>query len=77
MQAGAHMVKLEGGGWTAETVRFLTERGVPCAPIWASRRRACMRWAATASRAATMPARNPAQHARELTQAGAAMLVLE
>ena len=29
MQAGAQMVKLEGGGWTPETVRFLTERGVP------------------------------------------------
>ena len=27
MQAGAHMVKLEGGGWTAEIVRFLVERG--------------------------------------------------
>jgi 3-methyl-2-oxobutanoate hydroxymethyltransferase len=34
MQAGAHMVKLEGGGWTTETVRFLTERGIPCAAIW-------------------------------------------
>ncbi len=33
MQAGAHMVKLEGGGWTTETVRFLVERGIPvCAP---------------------------------------------
>jgi 3-methyl-2-oxobutanoate hydroxymethyltransferase len=29
MQAGAHMVKLEGGGWTPDTVRFLTERGIP------------------------------------------------
>ncbi|CDG81157.1 3-methyl-2-oxobutanoate hydroxymethyltransferase [Janthinobacterium agaricidamnosum] len=29
MQAGAHMVKLEGGAWLAETVKFLTERAVP------------------------------------------------
>ncbi|NPC58166.1 3-methyl-2-oxobutanoate hydroxymethyltransferase [Caenimonas soli] len=29
MQAGAHMVKLECGGWTTDTVRFLTERGIP------------------------------------------------
>ncbi len=29
MQAGAQMIKLEGGGWTTETVRFLTERGIP------------------------------------------------
>lgn len=34
MQAGAQMVKLEGGAWLAETVRFLTERAVPvCAHI--------------------------------------------
>lgn len=29
MQAGAHMVKLEGGGWTVPIVRALTERGIP------------------------------------------------
>lgn len=29
MSAGAQMVKLEGGGWVAETARFLVERGVP------------------------------------------------
>lgn len=34
MQAGAHMVKLEGGAWLAETVRFLTERAIPvCAHV--------------------------------------------
>src|ERR1700719_3417889 len=34
MQQGAQMVKLEGGGWTAPTVRFLVERGVPvCAHL--------------------------------------------
>ncbi|HET9978618.1 MAG TPA: 3-methyl-2-oxobutanoate hydroxymethyltransferase [Burkholderiaceae bacterium] len=34
MQAGAHMVKLEGGGWTAPIVRYLVERGVPvCAHL--------------------------------------------
>lgn len=34
MQAGAHMVKLEGGGWTTETVRFLVARGIPvCAHL--------------------------------------------
>jgi len=34
MQAGAHMVKLEGGAFMAETTRFLVERGVPvCAHI--------------------------------------------
>ena len=34
MQAGAHMIKIEGGAWLADTVRFLTERGIPiCAHI--------------------------------------------
>jgi len=34
MQAGAKMVKLEGGGWLAPTVAFLVERGIPvCAHL--------------------------------------------
>lgn len=34
MRAGAHMVKLEGGAWLVETVRFMVERGIPvCAHI--------------------------------------------
>lgn len=35
MQAGAHMVKLEGGGdWMCETVQFLVARGIPvCAHL--------------------------------------------
>lgn len=34
MQAGAQMVKLEGGAWLAPTVKFLTERSVPvCAHL--------------------------------------------
>ena len=34
VKAGAHMVKLEGGGWTTETVRFISERGIPvCAHL--------------------------------------------
>lgn len=34
MQAGAQMVKLEGGGWLAPTVQMLVERGIPvCAHL--------------------------------------------
>ncbi len=34
MAAGAQMVKLEGGGWLAPTVEFLTQRGIPvCAHL--------------------------------------------
>ncbi|QJP73651.1 3-methyl-2-oxobutanoate hydroxymethyltransferase [Burkholderia glumae] len=32
MRAGAQMVKLEGGEWLADTVRFLVERAVPVCP---------------------------------------------
>ncbi|WMS89228.1 3-methyl-2-oxobutanoate hydroxymethyltransferase [Pleionea litopenaei] len=34
MQAGANMVKLEGGAWLSETIQGLTERGIPvCAHL--------------------------------------------
>lgn len=34
MRAGAHMVKLECGAWTAPALRFLVERGIPvCAHL--------------------------------------------
>ncbi|AZP13199.1 3-methyl-2-oxobutanoate hydroxymethyltransferase [Undibacterium parvum] len=34
MQAGAQMVKLEGGAWLAPTIQFLTERAIPvCAHL--------------------------------------------
>jgi len=34
MQVGAQMVKIEGGAWLADTVRFLTQRAVPvCAHV--------------------------------------------
>ena len=78
MQAGAHMVKLEGGGWTTETVRFLVERGVPvCAHLGLTPQsvHALGGWRVqgrTDESAATLQ-----RHAAELADAGAAMLVLE
>jgi 3-methyl-2-oxobutanoate hydroxymethyltransferase len=34
MQAGAHMVKVEGGAWLAPVIRQMTERGIPvCAHL--------------------------------------------
>ena len=78
MAAGAQMVKLEGGGWTAETVRFLVERGVPvCAHLGLTPQsvHALGGWRVQGrdeAAAATMRAQ-----ARELADAGAAMLVLE
>jgi 3-methyl-2-oxobutanoate hydroxymethyltransferase len=78
MQAGAQMVKLEGGGWTAPTVRFLVERGVPvCAHLGLTPQsvHALGGWRVQGrdeAAAATLR-----RHARELADAGAAMLVLE
>ncbi len=78
MQAGAHMVKLEGGGWTAETVRFLAERGIPvCAHLGLTPQsvHALGGWRVQgrdAAGAATL-----LEQARALQAAGAAMLVIE
>ncbi len=79
MQAGAHMVKLEGGGWTTETVRFLVERGIPvCAHLGLTpQTRARARRLPRAGQDATRPRRLLRRQARELQDAGAAMLVLE
>ena len=78
MQAGAHMVKLEGGGWTTETVRFLVERGIPvCAHLGLTPQTVHAlggyRVQGKGSEAATLLK----QHAHALQDAGAAMLVLE
>ena len=77
MQAGAHMVKLEGGGWTTEVVRFLVERGIPvCAHLGLTPQ------TVHALGGYRVQGRGEAadvmkRQAHELQQAGAAMLVLE
>jgi 3-methyl-2-oxobutanoate hydroxymethyltransferase len=78
MQAGAQMVKLAGGGMTTETVQALTKAGVPvCAHLGLSARSVHAfgddRMQASDESGAAMLL----QRARELVQAGAAMLVLE
>ena len=78
MQAGAHMVKLEGGGWTTETVRFMVERGIPvCAHLGLTPQTVHAlggyRVQGKGSEAATLLK----QHAHALQDAGAAMMVLE
>jgi 3-methyl-2-oxobutanoate hydroxymethyltransferase len=78
MQAGAHMVKLEGGGWTAPLVRALVERGIPvCAHLGLTPQsvHALGGWRVQGrddASAATLR-----RHALELADAGAALLVLE
>ncbi|WP_046111493.1 3-methyl-2-oxobutanoate hydroxymethyltransferase [Aquincola tertiaricarbonis] len=78
MQAGAHMVKLEGGGWTAPVMRFLSERGVPvCAHLGLTPQsvHALGGWRIQGRDEAA--AQLMRQQARELAEAGAQMLVVE
>lgn len=77
-QAGAHMVKLEGGGWTTETVRFLTERGIPvCAHLGLTPQTVTALSGFKVQGRDEQGAAQLKAHARELVQAGAQMLVLE
>ena len=78
MQAGAQMVKLEGGGWTAETVRFLVERGIPvCAHLGLTPQSVHALGGYRIQGRDDEAAATLLRHARELAEAGAAMLVLE
>ncbi len=78
MQAGAHMVKLEGGGWTAETVHFLTERGIPvCAHLGLTPQSVHALGGYRIQGRDQAGADTMRKHATELAQAGAAMMVLE
>ena len=78
MQAGAHMVKLEGGGWTAPTVRFLVERGIPvCAHLGLTPQTVHALGGYRVQGRDDAAAQTLRRHALELQDAGAAMLVLE
>jgi 3-methyl-2-oxobutanoate hydroxymethyltransferase len=78
MQAGAHMVKLEGGGWTAETVHFLTDRGIPvCAHLGLTPQSVHALGGYRIQGRDEAGAQTLRRHARELADAGAAMMVLE
>ncbi|MEJ8837238.1 3-methyl-2-oxobutanoate hydroxymethyltransferase [Ramlibacter sp. AN1133] len=78
MQAGAHMVKLEGGGWTTETVRFLVERGIPvCGHLGLTPQSVHALGGWRVQGRDDDSAGVLLQHARALADAGAAMVVLE
>jgi 3-methyl-2-oxobutanoate hydroxymethyltransferase len=78
MQAGAHMVKLEGGGWTAPSVRALVERGIPvCAHLGFTPQSVHALGGYRIQGREDTAASTMRRHAQELADAGAAMLVLE
>lgn len=78
MQAGAHMVKLEGGAWLADTIRFLTERAVPvCAHLGLTPQSVHQLGGYKVQGKTTESADQLKADALLLQQAGASLLVLE
>ncbi len=78
MQAGSHMVKLEGGGWTTEIVHFLVERGIPvCAHLGLTPQTVHALGGYRVQGKTEESATTMKRHAHELQDAGATMLVLE
>lgn len=78
MAAGAHMVKLEGGAFLAETVRFLVERGVPvCAHIGLTPQSVHQLGGYRVQGRAQAQAQSLKEDAKTLESAGASMMVME
>lgn len=78
MQAGAHMVKLEGGGWTTAAVQFLCERGVPvCAHLGLTPQTVHALGGYRIQGRSDAAAQKLIADARALEAAGASMLVVE
>jgi 3-methyl-2-oxobutanoate hydroxymethyltransferase len=78
MQAGAQMIKLEGGGWTAPLVTGLVERSIPvCAHLGLTPQSVHALGGYRIQGRDAQAADTLLRHAAELGAAGAAMLVLE
>ena len=78
MVAGAHMVKLEGGAPMVETVRFLTERGIPvCGHIGLTPQSVHQLGGYRVQGKESAVAQKLLQDAVALEQAGAGMMLLE
>ncbi|MDP9007847.1 MAG: 3-methyl-2-oxobutanoate hydroxymethyltransferase [Pseudomonadota bacterium] len=78
MQAGAHMVKLEGGGWTAPTVQLLVDRGIPvCAHLGFTPQSVHTLGGYRVQGRGTSEASQLREHAEDLVAAGAGMVILE
>jgi 3-methyl-2-oxobutanoate hydroxymethyltransferase len=78
MQAGAQMVKIEGGAWLADTVHFLTERAIPvCAHLGLTPQSVHVLGGFKVQGKSTEAADRLKADALALQQAGASTLVLE
>ena len=78
MRAGAHMVKVEGAGWLAESIRQLADRGIPvCAHLGLTPQTVNVIGGYKVQGRSEAQARQLRADAMALEQAGAAMLLLE
>jgi 3-methyl-2-oxobutanoate hydroxymethyltransferase len=78
MQAGANMVKLEGGEWLFDTISGLTERGIPvCAHLGLTPQSINVLGGFKIQGRQQDKADEMIEHALRLTEAGAKLLVLE
>jgi 3-methyl-2-oxobutanoate hydroxymethyltransferase len=78
MAAGAHMVKLEGGAAMAETITFLTERGIPvCAHIGLTPQSVHQMGGYRVQGKSEQDAQRLLHDAQAVAQAGAGMVLLE
>ncbi len=78
MQAGAQMVKLEGGAWLATTVAMLSERGIPvCGHLGLTPQSVNKFGGYRVQGRGPGEADQILQDARQLEEAGASLLVLE
>lgn len=78
MQAGAHMVKIEGGAWLGETVKMLSERGIPvCAHIGLTPQSVHKFGGFRVQGRSDEQAKTLLKDARVLEEAGADLLLLE
>lgn len=76
--AGANVVKLEGGAWLADTVRFLTERGLPvCAHLGLTPQTADMLGGYKVQGRDAVAAKRIVDDSLALDAAGARLLLLE
>ncbi|WP_287030151.1 3-methyl-2-oxobutanoate hydroxymethyltransferase [Pseudomonas sp. UBA6310] len=78
MKAGAHMVKVEGAAWLAESIRLLAERGIPvCAHLGLTPQAVNVLGGYKVQGRGDAQARQLRADAVALEQAGVAMLLLE
>ncbi|AOE50762.1 3-methyl-2-oxobutanoate hydroxymethyltransferase [Kangiella sediminilitoris] len=78
MQAGAKMVKLEGGAWLEDTIRGLTDRGIPvCTHLGLTPQSVDSLGGFKVQGRDSSAAKSMLADAKRLQEAGARMLVLE